>query len=172
MDFESISNYMEGHVVELFAAFIVLLFIGSTALFIRMGRNGKGTRSPRSMKDKVTLVLKQAGVALPQAADYPGMLGKEGSKLINEIQNHLAYIRACADLSSGTQVCSKTTSEMNTVEFQHTLVDCQKKLKQFSLMLVDASKKASDINLPKAFKEKRTIKSLGDVGLIENEDGI
>ncbi len=172
MDMENISELLEANIIYGVIALVVVTVVIMLLVLIKSFSKTPRSSSKGGIKEKVSLVLKQASVAIPQAADYPGMLGKEGAMLINHIQQHLSYIRESAGLSFEESECKKSTAEMTSVEFQHVLVDCQNKLKQLSKLLVEASKKASDINLPKAHKEIRTIKSLGEVGLIDEKDGI
>jgi sensor c-di-GMP phosphodiesterase-like protein len=173
MEMEIISKYVDEHSILVIFGMFALVVIAIIALITKVGMtktSDQSKRLPKSMRDRVNLLLKQASVALPQASDYPGMLGAKGASMVSDIQRKLEYIRSIAEISDGEVTCSKVTSEMNAIEFQQTVVDCDKKLKEFSRMLVEASKKASDIHLPKAYKEKRTIASLNEVGLIEADD--
>ena len=148
---------------------ILISTILSLALLHRLFRGSDKTFYNRVVS-RVDKIKAQAKVAIPQAADYPSSLGKEGARIIHEINSHLEKINLVMKEIKGHSITSEIREDLESYDFQHSILESEKLLKDLAKRIAKASKSGSSIGLPKASKNKGTIDSLEDVGLIDKSE--
>ncbi|HMO16968.1 MAG TPA: LPXTG cell wall anchor domain-containing protein [Oligoflexia bacterium] len=152
---------------------IAIMVTGAIALlsgFVLFSKRQKNSKTLEIIRQRVDKVIGQAMVVIPQSADYPGSLGKEGAQLISELNSNMNLIKSAVEQIDEFGLNSENMEYLQSFDFQQALTKCEKNLKLVSKKLVDASKVASAINLPRANKNKSTIQSLEEVGLIDKEE--
>lgn len=153
--------------VLLLAIVSALIIVGFVGLRLLRFKTSKLFRQAQNRVDKIN---QQAKVLIPQTADYPGSLGKDGALLIHEINSSLGRLNDVISEVAEFGFDEYSNEAIQSFDFQQNLLKCEKMLKSLAKMLAQASKKASSINLPKAHKNKSTIESLEEVGLVDKED--